>query len=340
MVTIKDIAKEAGVSTTTVSNVLHGNTNRVSAQKVELISRLIAEMGYETEHKVSYRKKEKSRMVAVIMYASKEYEKSILADPFFGETMGTIEEALRKKGYYTMLYSAKTVEDIMPMVMRCNIDGIITLSFSRKDCEKIYSLIGKPVVSIDAYGEGKAEGKEIVNIGIDDFAGAYEMMGHLLKCKYDMILFCAARDHGVDHERWLGCLKALEHWQGKKPVCKMISVGLSKAKRMEIIEQICKRKKDNWALFYASDIYAIEAISVCREKGIQIPVDLGICGFDNILYSEFCVPPLTTVKQNFGLKAKMAVDVLSELIQENYDGEREVILPVSLVVRKSCRNQV
>lgn len=337
MVTIKDIAQKAGVSTTTVSNVLHGNTNRVSAAKVELVSRLIEEMGYETGHNVLRRKETKSQIIAVILYVSKEYEKSILADPFFGETMGTIEETLRKKGYYTMLYSAKTVEEIMPMVMRCNVDGIITLSFGRKDCEKIYSLMGKPVVSIDAYGEGEATLKEIVNVGIDDFAGGYEMMRHLLKCKYETILFCAAKDYGVDHERWLGCLKALEQCKGKKPVCKMVAVGVNKANRIEIIEQICKRKKENWVLFYASDIYALEAISVCREKGIQIPDELGICGFDNILYADFCVPPLTTVKQNFSLKAKMAVDVLVELMEGSYEGEREVILPISLVVRKSCR---
>lgn len=114
-----------------------------------------------------------------------------------------------------MFYSADNLDDIFRMVMAWDIDGVVTLSFTKRDCEKMYYMIEKPVVSIDAYGE--LEGNQIVpNIGLDDISGGYMMTQYLLNIGYDQIFVCASRDHGVDHMRWEGAQQALGHFRQRE----------------------------------------------------------------------------------------------------------------------------
>jgi LacI family transcriptional regulator len=88
MVTIKQIAERAGVSTATVSNVLHGKTKRVSAANVEKIRKLIKEMGYVERMGLRVLHNERSRLIAVIVNYHKEFEETVLSDPFYGRAVG------------------------------------------------------------------------------------------------------------------------------------------------------------------------------------------------------------------------------------------------------------
>ena len=212
MVTIKDIAEKAGVSTTTVSNVIHGKTKKVSPANIEKIQNLIKEMGYVQKMGLRVLRHGNSRLIAVVINSHKKFDEAILADPFYGKILGFIEEKIRTLGYYMMFYSADNLDDIFRMVMAWDIDGVVTLSFTKRDCEKMYYMIEKPVVSIDAYGE--LEGNQIVpNIGLDDISGGYMMTQYLLNIGYDQIFVCASRDHGVDHMRWEGAQQALGHFR-------------------------------------------------------------------------------------------------------------------------------
>ena len=83
---------------------------------------------------------------------------------------------MQELGYYLMLYSAKDTDKIFQMVMGWDVDGVIAISFSKSNCEKIYQLINKPIVSIDAYGELDAgQENHVLNIGLDDESGGYLM---------------------------------------------------------------------------------------------------------------------------------------------------------------------
>ena len=155
MTTIKDIANRAGVSTTTVSNVIHGKTKKVSPATIELIEKLIQEMGYVQKLGLNVLNNTSSRMIALVIHAHRKYENSIISDPFYGKIIGFIEEKLQIQGYYIMLYSTDDVNKVFHTVMAWNIDGVVALSFSRNDCNKIWSLIHKPVISIDAYGSSQ-----------------------------------------------------------------------------------------------------------------------------------------------------------------------------------------
>ena len=340
MATIKEIAEMAGVSTTTVSNVIHGKTKRVSPSTIEKVEHLIKEVGYVQKMGLRVLNKENSQLIAVVINYHKYFKDSILGDPFYGKIIGFIEEYLQSYGYYMMLYSTKDIEKIFQMVMGWNVDGVIAISFSKRNCEKIYQLVKKSIVSVDAYGNMEAdEENHVINVGLDDESGGYQMTKYLLECGYEHIKVCAGRDSGVDHLRYVGAKKAMEEYASENQKMQFVALGMNKEKRRENYEWLAQRRQPKTALFFVSDMYALEAINYFVGKNIQIPQEIGIAGFDDIIYSEFSNPRLTTVKQDVEEKARKAVEILLQQINGPAAEEMEIKLPVRLMKRKSVRKQ-
>lgn len=343
MATIKEIANMAGVSTTTVSNVIHGKTGKVSPATIERIHALIKETGYVQKLGLRVLNNQSSQMIAVVINHHKDFQYSILADPFYGRTLGRIQEQVQKLGYYLMVYTEKDVEKIFQMVAGWDIDGVIAISFSKRNCEKILHLTGKPVVAIDAYGEPEApQEQQTINVSLDEQRGGYIMTQYLLECGYETIKVCAGRDSGVDHLRLAGCRKAMSEFASGRQKLQFEALGMNAEKRQESYRWLIQRNKPKTALFFLSDLYALEALSLFHDEGVRVPEDIGVAGFDNISYSHFSVPRLTTVNQDVDGKATLAVKLLMEQLQgqsgsipEEY--AREILLPVNLIIRKSTR---
>ena len=111
-------------------------------------------------------------------------------------------------------------------------------------------------------------------------------------------------------------------------------------KRKESYAWLLQRKKPKAALFFLSDLYALEAISFFSSRGVKIPEEIGIAGYDNISYAEFSVPRLTTISQNVEQKASLAVEILMERINGvEKERENEIMLPVTLIPRRSVQPQ-
>lgn len=337
MVTIKEIAERAGVSTTTVSNVIHGKTKKVSPANIALIQNLIEEMGYVQKMGLRVLSKESSQIIAVVINFHKEYDESILADPFYGKILGFIEQKIRQLGYYMMFYSATDIDDIFKMVMAWDVDGVIALSFTKRDCIKIRNMIHKPVVSVDAYGETDEEAA-VPNIALDDEEGGYLMTQYMLSCGYENIFVCASRDHAVDHLRWVGAQKAMQELAGNDSHKKIqfVTLGKSRYSRENQYQQIARQMpfKKRTAAFFLSDLFALEAISFWSEQGFQIPEQIGVAGYDDIMFARMAVPKLTTIHQDVQKKAELAVGELMRCFEGECQ-EKGYVLPVSLVARQS-----
>lgn len=338
MTTIKDIAERAGVSTATVSNVIHGNTKKVSPATIELIEKLIQEMGYVQKMGLSVLNNGSSKMVAVVIRTHKKYEDAVISDPFYGKILGFIEEKLRGQGYYMMLYSTDDVNEVFRTVMAWNIDGVIALSFSRNDCNKIWHLIHKPVISIDAYGISHDD-TPVTNIGLDDSTGGALMTEYLLQCGYDNILVGATNDYGVDYSRWTGAKEMFDEiMEGdREKKIRFVNIGETVISRESFYQQILRQVPfpKRTAVFFLSDFFAIEAISYLASRGLRVPEDLGIAGFDDITYAHLTVPKLTTIHQNMERKAELAVTELLNAIKDPVYMGKEVLLDVMLIARDS-----
>lgn len=338
MATIKDIAERAGVSTTTVSNVIHKNTKKVSPENMEKINRLIKELGYELPQRNNLPHNDDCKLIAVVVNSHKLFEYSILADPFYGEMVGFIESYLREAGYYMMLYTASDVDDIFNMVTTWNVDGVITITFSEANCEKLYSLINKPVISIDAH-EQKNKNSLVPNIGIDNHSGGYLMGRYLLEHGYENILICGNRDYGNDHLRWEGVRDAFRDFNSDiRRKMQFNIIGDSLEQRNKYYAELRRHIpfKTKTAAFFLSDFFAMEALSFLTSSGVRIPHDIGICGFDGLMYgSRWASPSLTTINQDIPKRAKTAVEVLiRSLTDESYIPEN-ITLGVVLLPRDS-----
>ena len=112
MVTIKEIAEMAGVSTTTVSNVLHKKTARVSANTIEKVEKLLAENNYIPRLGLNALTNKSSKIISILINTPAFARGSAYESPFYGRIIGKLEELLRKKGYYIMIFSDKNVEEI------------------------------------------------------------------------------------------------------------------------------------------------------------------------------------------------------------------------------------
>ena len=207
MITIKEIAEEAGVSATTVSNVLHGRTKKVSPEMIKKIQDLLEEKNYVPRFGLNALTNRKSKMIGVLISTPEFVERSPYERPFYGTVIGTLESAFREKGYYIMLCSSKNMQEVMRMILGWNVDGVVSISLPPKYYQEIKEITGKPVVSIDMdvdtpYTTG------CYNITSTDEVCGEKVVEYLLEQNIRKIIYIANAKKGADYRRYQGALKA------------------------------------------------------------------------------------------------------------------------------------
>lgn len=334
MATIKEIAEIVGISTTTVSNVLHGKLNKVSKETVEKIQKVIEEQKYVLPMGMSVLTSKQSKIIGVVILIPMHFEYSILADPFYGNVVGVLERVLSSAGYYMMLYSSSSLDDICRMAMAWNVDGLIALTFDCTQYQKLSMMAGKPIVAVDMGGNLLPE---MYNIGSDDENGGYLMTKHLIQCGYEKILILAYSDVAMDHMRWRGYRKALN--EAGFPYKKENFIILSdyKEKRLKNYDRLLKTSETGIALFFLSDMLAIEAIGYFQKKGFRIPEDFAIVGYDDIPVASMVSPELTTIRQNIAQKGERTAQMMLDILAGKEPEVRNIQMPVNLCIRSSAR---
>lgn len=328
MTTIKEIAEMAGVSMTTVYNVLHGNVKKVSKENMEKIQKLLDEYHYVPKMGLSALKNNSSKIIGVVIHTSRYYENSVISDTFYSHIIGAMEEALRKEGYYMMLYAAESLEDIFHMALAWNVDGLIAITFKYQNYIKLKTLANKPIVAIDLIDK---EQSDYVNVGLQDENGGYIMTKYLLERGYDNIYVCARKNIGVDQERWLGYRRAWKESGRDYLTNDFISLHDTEQKRNQDYQMMTKYVGKKTALFFLADIFAVEAIHYFQEQGIRIPDDLGVAGFDGNIFGKYCYPRLTTVYQDVTEKGRTAVKLMIDLLENRLMSGLDVRQAVTLI---------
>ncbi len=337
MIRIKDIAQRAGVSPTTVSNVIHGNTRKVSQATIEKINSIIEETNYVPSMGARLLAGNGSRIIGVIVGTEERFREEKLQDPFTGSILGKIETELSRRGYYMMFHMSSGMEENCQLASAWNVEGLLTIGISAEDNLEIRRLARAPVVSIDVYYGKHA----IPNVGLDDFSGGYEMTKYLLACGHRRILFLTPWDIGVDRARWEGVQKALREYgidEAEIESCRQF-MPCGREERIQMHRKNLEKYKQYTALFFSSDYYAAEGIQFLHDEGIRVPEDISVTGFDNNSYATLIRPALTTVEQDVRRKGWQAVDMLMQLIENG--GEEGVQtqkkLPIRIVERESVR---
>lgn len=335
MIRIKDIADRAGVSPTTVSNVIHGKTGRVSKATVEKINRILKEMEYVPSISARMLANNSSGLIGVALGFMKKGNASSFEDPFVSAMLGNLEYQIREHGYYMMLVARHEQDDLMQQALGWNFDGMIAMALKEKEIAELSERLGKPLVTIDQYLPPELG---VRSITMDDRGGAYQMSQYLIGKGHKKFLFLSDCDLGVDHYRWLGVRQAMEEAGIEDFESRHIVIPWNPEQREKAYEEMLPFFKKQTALFFSSDYYALEASNFLQNRRIKVPEEISIAGFDDVTYATLARPKLTTVHQMVDGKARRAVEVLMHLIQDEPVQKDIPPLPTTLVERESVRD--
>ena len=178
MITIKEIASKLGLSTTTVSNVIHGKTKEVSADTIERVQKFLEEVEYVPNINARNLAQGQSKIIGVVLKSLEFrlwHSDNILSDPFVSEMIGGIEKAVREAGYYMMLYISDDIAEIIQHISIWNVDGLILFCMMDDDANRVAAKYHKPMVCIDTYSTEKSD--DFINVGLDDEQGVAILLG-------------------------------------------------------------------------------------------------------------------------------------------------------------------
>jgi LacI family transcriptional regulator len=328
-ITISQIAKELGISKTTVSRVLNDKAD-VSQSTREAVSNLIKKYHYTPNIYAQTIATGKSNTVALVIPYSESY---VLENPYYSELIRGVSNELIKHAYYLMLiYSAQA--DYLSAIRQKRTDGVIIVSpgLSHKEIIKEILSLGTPLVSTS-----RTPGLTgVYSVVTKDGKGAEDAVNHLISLGHRKIAFINGPSIlSSSSERFKGYKRALESSGISYRQSLVYESEPSIAGGYECAKKLFAQKGFT-AIFAASDLIAIGVENAAGEFDIKIPKDISLVGFDNMPFAEYTNPPLTTIRQYPFKKGLMAARMLVNLL-EGLPQEKRVEMPVDLIVRKSTR---
>ena len=331
MITIKEIADMLGLSTTTVSNVIHGKTKEVSEATVERVRQVLKEYDYVPNINARNLASNQSKIIGVTILNSRKGYVNYLKDAFISELLGSIERELKEKGYYLMMCFSTDTRELIQRVSAWNADGLILFGIVAEDYQKIQKQFKKPQVYIDSYpGDFYFNG---VNIGLEDRRGGYLAGRYLLSHGHRRIGFVADNFKGGDYERYCGFAEAMSEAGVTVRDSDFIEVEPDEEALAACYESLYQRLHEFTAFFCASDFYALCLMNFLTDRDVKVPEDISIVGFDDNVYSRMARPAITTIHQDATQKGVLAVEQLMKMIESGEQSRDQVVLPVELVER-------
>lgn len=331
MATIKDVAKLAGVSISTVSRTL-SNKIFVEEETRQKVLKAVKELGYKPNMMAKGLKEGKTRTLALLI--------PDINSLFYPMLMKSIEKYATEKNYTLILYNND--EDIfrekrnLEMLKNRYVDGVICMSVSDEithilDAVKEDKL---PVVLVNRYFE-----EDVSCITIDNQYGGYLATKYLLENGHRKIS-CMFGDLSNQRfrERYEGCKQAMEefgvHDYNNYFIFGVDSIEEAYSKTVEILNM-----EDKPTAFFASiDILTMGIYSGINQCGMSIPENISVVGYDNLFITQYMIPPLTTYDTRIDELAKESVDCLLRQIEgENQDGIEKRVLKGSLIIRDSVK---
>ncbi len=336
MITIKEIAKTLGLSTTTVSNVIHGKTKEVSETTVEKVEAVLKAYDYVPNINARNLAQNKSKLIALVMRTRMDKYENFAMDPFVSELIGGIEKTIRKAGYFMMIYISEDIGDIMKKVSSWNTDGLLLLGMDQIAAGEIQDKYKKPMVFIDVY----ADPEHYYNVGLEDEEGTYSLTQYLISQGHRKITFMADNQIGVDYHRYLGFSRAIRDAGLPFAEEDLFIHNPGKPFRKESFEKLCARVGQYSAIICASDFYAVNVVNELMDRGYAVPQDISVAGFDDNLLAKLYRPAITTVHQDVEKKGEMATELLLKLLKGEKLRPRSTRLPTRLCVRESVRSLI
>ena len=316
MATIKDVARLAGVSVSTISKYLNGGN--VLEENAEAIRKAIAELDYRVNPFARSLKTQKSRSIGVLLPE--------MTPPFFGSVVMSLDRTLREHGYHTLIscYSSSygLERENLQFLMSNGIDGLI---YAPEDisAEEFYDLTANcavPTVQIDRMVQGVSSDTVLV----DNADAAYNAVSHLLSHGHRRVAtITGPKSVYSAKERLVGYLRALSDHGILYDDSLVISGPYEFGTGYKALDTLLNLPDPPTAVFVTNYDFTIGLVTAAREKGIAIPEQLDIFGFDCVEICTMMNPPLPVVQQPESEIGRIAAEYMIQRL-EGYTGDPRI----------------
>ena len=332
-ISIKDIAKAAGVSHSTVSRAL-SNSPLVKTETKTRIQRLAQEMRYSPDAWARSLVMGQTRAVGVVV--------TTIADPFIAEVMQGIESTSYEHGYTVILASSNSDPEremaAVEMLRSKRVDGVIVTS-SRVGAlyQQHLERIGVPVVLLNNHSE--QSGRYMFSVTVDNEHGGYLATQHLIQLGHRHIAYVAGpAGHSSSEGRLAGYRQALVEANIPLDPARVVP-GTGRAETgVQALQVLRALAVPPTAVFCYNDVTAIGLLHAARASGLSVPRDLSVVGFDDIPFASCAYPSLTTVAQPKFEMGQEAMQMTFALMKAPTPSEAQVsdiVVKGQLIVRES-----
>ena len=332
-VSIKEVARLAGVSIATVSRCIN-KPEKVTPKTRIKVQDAISQTGYSPNTLAQSFRRGRTNIVMVVLPS--------VGDPFFTAVMSGIRGVARVKGYSVLIEEAelhkKTADEIGAMLVSNQTDGIILLAsmspfgnevLSANSKRRLPIIIGFETVSSDLAG--------FPSVHIDNIAAAKEATNYLISQGHQRIaMVCGHESSLLTNDRELGYRAAMKQAELSIEDGWVVAGDLTLAGARKATRNLLNHGNRPTAIFCANDEMAIGSFHEIKSAGLQVPRDISIVGFDDIRYAEVTDPPLTTIRQPAKEIGERVMYQLCRCIEAGKGASSEPeIVPHELVIRQS-----
>lgn len=333
-VTIRDVARAAGVSVATVSRYLN-RSGPVSPRVAQKLARVIAELNYMPHAGARHLASHRTRAVGFL-------SQNILGD-FFIPLLRGIESVIGRRGYTLLVASRQTLLDgviggneAVPPLGPHNADGLIAFADSLSD-EELHRLYQRrfPVVLIH---RTPPDGLPFPVVTIENKAATGALIDHLIEVhgRKQIVFLRGPANQEDSYWREEGYKASLQAHGIEYDPALVLTGGFERGMAYEAMKSLCTFRLDFDAVFAGNDDAAIGAMEALRERDIRIPERVAVVGFDDQWVSSFLDPPLTTVAAPTEDVGRIAAQRLCDWLDGIPVAELATLLPTRVVIRRSC----
>jgi LacI family transcriptional regulator len=339
-VTIHDVARESGVSTTTVSHVLNNRPGRVSAEMRERVFRVVRELKYQP--KAVFRGKQATQTNVIGVVWQVDGLGALLEHPYRTYLLDGILSVTTPNRVHVMLFSAESWSD-SHLNLRTYVDGRcdgLILAAPETDNTLRQALLerGFPFMVINAASKDPL----VSSVDVDNIALAEQLTHYLIAKNHQRIAFlCGSETSENGRDRLEGFQRAFVSAQLPLPPEFILPGAFWHQSGYENTQKILKMPSEQrpTALFCCSDQIARGAYRALQEAGLRIPEDMSVVGFDDLPIAESLTPPLTTVRQPFQAMGRQAAEYILQHVQHATSDEAipvtKTFLPAQIIKRGS-----
>lgn len=313
MATIKDVARLAGVAPSTISKYINGGN--VRQENIESIRNAIAQLEYRADPFARGLKAKRNRSVGVLI--------PDMTAPFYGNVVMALSRAMRERDYHCLMscYSANhgMERDNLKFMLTCGIDGLVYApeDLSAEEFNELTANCGIPIVQVDRM----IQGVDIDTVLVDNTEIVYDAVNRLLDNGHSRVaIITGPKSVFTARERMVGYLRALSDrhilYDDKLIICGENDFATG----YRSCDMLMRQKDRPTAVFTTNYDITLGFITAARERGLHIPEDVDVFGFDSVETCSMMKPPLPVVQQPDHLIGKTAAEFLLDRL-DGYSGE-------------------